>query len=106
MNASCVCVCQVAAQYVMSPPIRNKEHQKQIKDGLAGGVLSIVATDHCPFNSTQKRRGLHDFRDIPNGVNGIEERLHITWNELVNKGGFTMQLTAVQQAGWQFPFLE
>jgi dihydroorotase-like cyclic amidohydrolase len=70
----------------MSPPIRNKEHQRQIKEGLAGGVLQAIATDHCPFNSTQKRRGLHDFRDIPNGVNGIEERLHIAWDELVNSG--------------------
>jgi dihydropyrimidinase len=71
----------------MSPPIRNKEHQRQIKAGLAGGVLSIVATDHAPFNSTHKRAGLHDFRKIPNGVNGIEERLHVAWDELVVPGG-------------------
>jgi dihydropyrimidinase len=80
---------QVAAQYVMSPPIRNAEHQKQIVDGLAGGILGVIATDHCPFNSTQKRRGLHDFRNIPNGVNGIEERLHVTWDKLVNSGART-----------------
>lgn len=80
------CLLQVATQYVMSPPIRNAEHQRQIKAGLAGGILSIVATDHAPFNSTHKRAGLHDFRKIPNGVNGIEERLHVTWDELVNPG--------------------
>lgn len=71
---------------MMSPPIRNKEHQRQIKAGLAGGVLSIIATDHAPFNSTHKRAGLHDFRKIPNGVNGIEERLHVAWDELVRPG--------------------
>ena len=86
-DAILLCLCQVAAQYVMSPPIRNKEHQRQIKAGLAGGVLSIVATDHAPFNSTHKRAGLHDFRKIPNGVNGIEERLHVAWDELVVPGG-------------------
>ncbi|CAL8462951.1 g2485 [Coccomyxa elongata] len=80
---------KVAAQYVMSPPIRNKEHQRQIKAGLAGGVLSIIATDHAPFNSTHKRAGLHDFRKIPNGVNGIEERLHVAWDELVRPGLIT-----------------
>lgn len=34
----------------------------------------IVGTDHAVFNSTQKEAGRHDFRVIPNGVNGIEER--------------------------------
>lgn len=29
-----------------------------------------MGTDHCPFNSTQKALGKHDFRKIPNGVNG------------------------------------
>lgn len=33
-------------------------------------VTQLVATDHCPFNSTQKALGKDDFRIIPNGVNG------------------------------------
>lgn len=33
-------------------------------------VIQLVATDHAPFNSTQKALGKHDFRVIPNGVNG------------------------------------
>ena len=48
--------------------------------------MQVVATDHAVFNSTQKRAGRHDFRKVPNGVNGIEERLHVTWNEMVNTG--------------------
>ncbi len=77
---------QVAAAFVMSPPIRNKVHQDGLKAALVGGVLDIIATDHCPFNSTQKRMGVHDFRVIPNGVNGIEERMHMVWDTLVNPG--------------------
>ena len=38
------------------------------------------------FNSKQKELGRHDFRIIPNGVNGVEERLHIVWDEMVNSG--------------------
>jgi hypothetical protein len=30
--------------------------------------------------------GLRDFRVIPNGVNGLEERLHIGWDSLVGSG--------------------
>jgi len=30
----------------------------------------LVGTDHCAWNSTQKARGVDDFRQILNGVNG------------------------------------
>ena len=38
------------------------------------------------FNSTQKAAGRDDFRIIPNGVNGVEERLHVVWDEMVHTG--------------------
>ncbi|KAL6746708.1 hypothetical protein V8C86DRAFT_2933980 [Haematococcus lacustris] len=76
----------LAAQLVMSPPIRSEVHRQALRQGLAGGVLSLVATDHCNFNSTQKAAGRHDFRRIPNGVHGLEERLHVVWDEMVNSG--------------------
>jgi hypothetical protein len=46
----------------------------------------VVGTDHAVFNSSQKAAGRHDFRAIPNGVNGIEERLHVVWDEMVASG--------------------
>jgi len=33
-------------------------------------TLQLVGTDHCAWNSTQKARGVGDFRQILNGVNG------------------------------------
>ena len=54
---------------------------------LASGVLQLVATDHAVFNSSQKAGGRRDFRRIPNGVNGIEERMHVVWQEMVVAGG-------------------
>ena len=62
----------------MSPPIRSKDHGEALQNALAGGVLQIVGTDHAVFNSTQKAAGRHDFRLIPNGVNG-EIRLLINF---------------------------
>ena len=49
-------------------------------------MLQLVGTDHAVFNTTQKAAGRHDFRRIPNGVNGIEERMHVVWDEMVNSG--------------------
>ena len=78
---------KIAAQYVMSPPIRKKDVDgAALKSMLVAGSISIVGTDHAVFNSEQKAKGKNDFRIIPNGVNGIEERLHIVWDEMVNSG--------------------
>ena len=79
----------LAASMVMSPPLRAPGHAVALKKALAGGILEIVGTDHAPFNSTQKEAGRLDFRKIPNGVNGIEERMHVAWEELVNSGLLT-----------------
>jgi dihydropyrimidinase len=49
-------------------------------------VLQLVGTDHAVFNSSQKRVGAEDFRIIPNGVNGLEERMHVVWQEMVVSG--------------------
>ncbi|CDP18706.1 unnamed protein product [Coffea canephora] len=49
-------------------------------------TILLVGTDHCTFNSTQKAFGIDDFRKIPNGVNGIEERMHLVWDTMVASG--------------------
>ncbi|KAG5577578.1 hypothetical protein H5410_057712 [Solanum commersonii] len=75
-----------AARYVMSPPIRAAGHGTALQAALAAGVLQLVGTDHCTFNSTQKALGIGDFRKIPNGVNGMEERMHLVWETMVASG--------------------
>ena len=78
-----------AARRVMSPPFREKEHQKSLWAGLQAGSLQVVATDHCAFSTEQKRRGLDNFCLIPNGSHGVEERLAILWTEGVETGRLT-----------------
>ncbi|KAL6284567.1 hypothetical protein ACE6H2_015496 [Prunus campanulata] len=75
-----------AAKYVMSPPIRAAGHGKALQAALSMGTLQLVGTDHCSFNSTQKALGIDDFQKIPNGVNGIEERMHLVWDTMVESG--------------------
>ncbi|MGB3811710.1 MAG: dihydropyrimidinase [Shinella sp.] len=79
-----------SARRVMSPPFRNKQHQDSLWAGLASGSLQVVATDHCAFTTAQKRTGIGDFRAIPNGTGGLEDRMPMLWTHGVNTGRLTM----------------
>ncbi len=81
---------EVAAAHVMSPPFRAKEHQEALWRGLQAGNLQTTATDHCCFCADQKAAGKDDFRLIPNGTGGIENRLELLWHHGVSSGRLTM----------------
>ena len=78
-----------AAHYVMSPPFRSKEHQDALWRGLQGGMLQTTATDHCCFCTPQKAAGKDDFRKIPNGTGGVEDRMSVLWHHGVRTGRLT-----------------
>lgn len=80
-----------AAGRVMSPPFRDKSNQDSLWAGLAAGSLQVVATDHCAFTVAQKRMGLGDFRKIPNGTGGLEDRMPVLWAAGVNTGRLTKE---------------
>ncbi len=78
-----------SARRVMSPPFRSKDHQESLWAGLQAGSLQVVATDHAAFTSEQKLMGRDNFCLIPNGSNGLEERLAVLWTEGVETGRLT-----------------
>lgn len=66
--------------YVISPPIRGKEHREHLWNGMKSGSIQVISTDHCPFNlKGQKDIGMYDFTKIPNGAGGIEHRLALLY---------------------------
>jgi dihydropyrimidinase len=76
-------------KYVYTPPPRPKMNQEHLWHALATDVLSVVSTDHCPFNwDGQKTLGKDDFSKIPNGGPGIENRLHMLYHHGVRGGRF------------------
>jgi dihydropyrimidinase len=79
------------AKFVMSPPLRAKGNPDALWNGLAGGDLQAVGTDHCPFNFVgQKDMGKDDFSKIPNGMPGVETRLPLLYHFGVNAGRFSV----------------
>ena len=80
------------AKYVYTPPPRPKYNQDLLWHALATDVLSVVSTDHCPFNwDGQKTLGKDDFSKIPNGGPGIENRLHMLHHFGVREGRISMR---------------
>jgi len=71
------------AKFVCSPPLRPKDHQEELWSGLRKDDLQVVSTDHCPFDfHGQKDLGKDDFRKVPNGLPGVEDRV-----DLLHDGG-------------------
>ena len=97
------------AKYVMSPPIRSKEHQDFLWKCLADGTVDTVGTDHAPFDfATQKHMGhpeadkcvdatlkptgkAGNFTLIPNGIPSVEERVKLLYTEGVCRGRIDLQ---------------
>lgn len=78
-------------KYILSPPIRSKEHQDFIWKALKDGSLQVVATDHCSFDyHGDKQNGKDDFTKCPNGAPGVETRMPIVFSEGVSKGRLTL----------------
>jgi len=76
-----------SAPYVISPPVRAKEHQQALWEAVADGTIDTIGTDHCPFNlNGQKTCGYNDFTKIPNGAGGIEYRLPLIYSYGVKSG--------------------
>jgi dihydropyrimidinase len=71
------------AKFVCSPPLRSADHQAELWRGLLTDDLQVVSTDHCPFDfHGQKELGRGDFRKVPNGLPGVEDRV-----DLLHDGG-------------------
>jgi len=73
------------AKFVCSTPLRPAEHQEALWRALRTDDLSVVSTDHCPFCfSGQKELGLGDFSKIPNGMPGVEHRVDLLHQAVVD----------------------
>lgn len=70
-------------RWICSPPLRDKENVKEMKEKARKGYFDIFATDHCAFMKKDKDNGYYsekpDIRILPNGVAGIGALPHLTF---------------------------
>ncbi len=78
------------AKWMCSPPPRTQADQEAIWQGLALGDLQVVSSDHAPyaFDATGKLSAGPNatFKQIANGLPGIEVRLPLLFDAMVSKG--------------------
>jgi dihydropyrimidinase len=94
------------AKFCCSPPPRDKAAQEAIWRGLKNGTFQVFSSDHAPyrFDETGKLAAgpKATFRQIANGLPGLETRLALLFSEGVGKGRLTLNefvaLTATNPA--------
>lgn len=79
------------AVYVCAPPLRKKEDQECLWEGLAKGEIQTVATDQCSFTLEQKAMGKDDFTKIPGGLPGVQTRGTLLYTYGVREGKITVE---------------
>lgn len=88
------------AKYVCSPPPRDAGEQREIWAGIERGDFDVFSSDHCPFRFADTAGkdapgARQSFRNIPNGIPGVETRLPILFSEGVVKGRISLEKFAM-----------
>jgi dihydroorotase len=71
----------------VNPPLRSEEDVAAVKEGLASGVIDIIASDHAPHSPEEKNR---DWEKAPFGIIGLETTLGLVLTFLVRPGILTL----------------
>jgi dihydropyrimidinase len=80
------------AKWICSPPLRESTDQQALWRALAQGDLQVISSDHAPyaFDQTGKLSAGSDptFKQIPNGLPGLQARLPLLFDAMVSKRRF------------------
>ncbi|PSL40718.1 dihydropyrimidinase [Planomicrobium soli] len=77
--------------YICSPPIREKEEKEALWQMISEGLVDLVNSDHCCYDSAQKNKYKDYFPNAPNGLPGVETRGIVYYSEGVQGGRINRQ---------------
>jgi dihydroorotase len=74
----------------VDPPLRGKNDQLRLWEGLNDGTLDVLASDHAPYTKEEKERGWNNIFDAPSGGVVIETTLPLML-DAVNRDLITIE---------------
>lgn len=74
--------------FKMNPPLRGKEDQEALLEGLLDGTIDFIATDHAPHAEDEKAAGM---LKAPFGIVGLETAFPLLYTHLVKTNKITLQ---------------
>ena len=77
-------------KWICSPPIRDREAQEILWQGVVDGRIRMVTSDDAAYSWEAKLYGKDRFDLCPNGIPGIEPRFQILYSEGVAKGRISL----------------
>jgi dihydropyrimidinase len=83
------------AMFCCSPPPRDAQSQEAVWAGLRDGTFQVYSSDHAPYRFDQTGKlpkgDQTTFKELANGVPGLELRLPLLFSEGVGKGRLTLE---------------
>jgi dihydropyrimidinase len=80
------------AKWMCSPPLREPSDQEALWQALDLGDLQLISSDHAPYAFNEKGKLMAgpsaNFKQIPNGMPGLEMRLPLLFDAMVSNGRF------------------
>jgi dihydropyrimidinase len=94
------------AKWCCSPPPRDEASQEAVWQGLKDGTFQVLSSDHAPYRFDESGKlpkgDKTTFKDMANGVPGLQVRLPLLYSEGVGKGRLSVNefvaLTATNHA--------
>ncbi|CAH1654695.1 MULTISPECIES: dihydropyrimidinase [unclassified Chelatococcus] len=83
------------AKWMCSPPMRTQGDSEALWQAIGLGDLQVVSSDHAPFRHDEtgklKAGPGANFKQMANGMPGLENRLPILFDAMVSQGRFTLE---------------
>jgi len=73
-------------QFKCAPPIRSKQNQQALWEGLQKGIIDFIVSDHSPCTPQLKKMELGDFHAAWGGIAGLQFSLPVIWTEMSRRG--------------------
>lgn len=82
-----------ATEFKCCPPIREHENREELWQGLAGGTIDFIVSDHSPCPADLKLRESGDFMKAWGGIASLQLRLPVIWTEARRRGFSLLEVT-------------